>query len=112
MKDTGKERHVLMERDEVDSFTVLGSEFVLDPGKLYVTENAISTVNASVAAHSFVRHVSGDWGDVDEEDRAANDRAVKEGGRVLSSYEDDGQRYWILTEADRSMTTILLPEDY
>ena len=54
-----------------------------------------------------------DWGDVSEEDRKANDEAIDFGSRILSSYADrHGIRFWIITEADRSATTILLPEDY
>jgi hypothetical protein len=60
------------------------------------------------------RHRSGDWGDVDAADAAANTRAAVEGDeRVLSAYTlKDGTRLWIITEADRSCTTILLPEEY
>lgn len=59
------------------------------------------------------RHLTGDWGDVDEHDRRANNRAVKESTRIVSAYKDvGGETIWIITEADRSVTTILLPEDY
>jgi hypothetical protein len=60
-----------------------------------------------------VRHARGDWGDVDAHDKRANDAAVKQGTRIVSAYVlDDGTRVWIITEADRSSTTILLPEEY
>ncbi|HOW67650.1 MAG TPA: hypothetical protein P5186_18150 [Candidatus Paceibacterota bacterium] len=59
------------------------------------------------------RHASGDWGDVSPEDAAENDRSLREGFRLLSSYRDRrGTKFWIITEADRSITTVLLPEDY
>ena len=59
------------------------------------------------------RHVRGDWGDLDAEDKAANDRAVKEGARILSAYNfPNGARFWVITEWDRSATTILLPDEY
>ena len=59
------------------------------------------------------RHVSGDWGDVDAEDAAENELSVKEGFRILSAYTTpDGTRIWVITEADRSATTLLLPEEY
>jgi hypothetical protein len=59
------------------------------------------------------RHRNSDWGDVDDEDKAANDKAVAEGGRLHSAYRlNDGTGFWIITEADRSATTILLPSDY
>jgi hypothetical protein len=63
----------------------------------------------------LLRHVSGDWGDLGNEDRAANDLALTPGAetRILSAYNvGPGERVWIITEADRSYTTILLPTDY
>ena len=55
----------------------------------------------------------GDWGDPDEDDRRANDLALQEGTRLLSAYEiRDGFKVWVIPEADRSVTTILLPDDY
>ncbi len=62
---------------------------------------------------ALARHAAGDWGDVCASDRKANDRAVKNGNRVLSTYRSDsGIVFWIVTESDRSATTVLLPEDY
>ena len=59
------------------------------------------------------RHVAGDWGELDEEDRRENELSVREGFRILSAYNlKDGTKIWIITEADRSSTTILLPEEY
>ena len=59
------------------------------------------------------RHVSGDWGDLGEEDKQENDLSVKRGFRILSAYTTSaGVKLWIITEADRSYTTCLLPEDY
>ena len=59
------------------------------------------------------RHTHGDWGEVDPQDHATNDQATVLGGRVLSAYSlSDGTKIWIITEADRSVTTILLPEEY
>jgi len=58
------------------------------------------------------RHMSGDWGDLSAEDKAENELSLREGFRILSAYELEGQRYWIITEADRSVTTILLPQEY
>ena len=59
------------------------------------------------------RHVSGDWGDLDEFDRQQNDEALKDGGRIFSAYHTSaGTKVWVITEADRSSTTALLPEDY
>jgi hypothetical protein len=67
---------------------------------------------------SLSRHVKGDCGDVDEEDKQSNDQALKQGTRLLSAYNDDRfpqngvATIWIITEADRSATTILFPDEY
>ena len=59
------------------------------------------------------RHFSGDWGEVCEEDAAANDLAAKTGDRLLlSAYTVEGRKIWIITEWDRSVTTVLFPEEY
>ena len=58
------------------------------------------------------RHRCGDWGDLSKEDKHMNDWGVEVGGRILSAYELFGTKIWIITEADRSYTTILLPEEY
>ena len=61
----------------------------------------------------LVRHAAGDWGDLDQDDRAENECALKDGCRILSAYRlADHTRIWIITEADRSVTTILLPDEY
>lgn len=58
------------------------------------------------------RHAYGDWGDVPPEDAIENQVAIRHGFRVLSSYEIAGERVWIITEADRSVTTLLFPSEY
>jgi hypothetical protein len=61
----------------------------------------------------IARHQAGDWGDVCAENKQLNDRVLVEGTRILSAYRaSNGTKFWIITEADRSMTTVLLPEDY
>ena len=61
----------------------------------------------------LVRHAQGDWGDVCKEDWESNDEALKSGQRLLSAYAlPDGEKIWIITEWDRSVTTMLFPEDY
>lgn len=60
----------------------------------------------------LLRHRSGDWGDVQPEDALANEVAAIHGNRVMSSYDAAGERLWIITEADRSATTLMLPEEY
>ena len=59
------------------------------------------------------RHAAGDWGDLDREDQAENELSVRQGFRILSSYRlSDGTKIYVITEADRSSTCILLPEEY
>lgn len=58
------------------------------------------------------RHASGDWGRVCREDWATNDEALREGNRLLSCYRIDRRDLWVITEWDRSVTTILFPEEY
>ena len=82
-------------------------------GAIVATRAAAERIPEAVMAAALLRHLNGDWGDVSEADRAANDRAVRDGDRLLSAYHaPDQTRFWILTEADRSATTVLLPEDY
>ncbi len=58
------------------------------------------------------RHVKGDWGDLDDEDKQANQHALMSGGRLFSAYVKDDQKIYIITEADRSSTTVLFAEEY
>ena len=60
----------------------------------------------------LARHASGDWSELDAHDRRENELALEHGRRLLSSYPVGERRVWIITEADRSVTTILLPEEY
>lgn len=62
---------------------------------------------------SLKRHASGDWGDLCDEDKQENELSLKEGFRLFSAYEKEGlPKIWIITEADRSVTTVLFPEEY
>ena len=86
-----------------------------ETGQIVAPPGAMEKVNPQARVASLRRHVSGDWGDVDDEDRAANDADVIAGGRLLSVYPIPGEpdeKFWIITEADRSVTTFLLPEEY
>jgi hypothetical protein len=61
----------------------------------------------------LARHVTGDWGDLNADDCRENEQSIHDGCRLLSAYLlSDGTKIWIITEADRSSTTILLPEEY
>lgn len=84
-------------------------------GQLVATPGALKALEATgQSPHEFLqRHSSGDWGDLDEEDRKENEFSVEEGFRILSAYYlNNGTKIWIITEADRSSTCILLPEEY
>ncbi len=82
-------------------------------GRILITPNAREILTDYEVFAALARHQSGDWGEVCEADRQANICAVKQEMRVLSSYRTvSDDKFWIITEADRSYTTILLPEDY
>ncbi|MBX3119695.1 MAG: hypothetical protein KF784_11565 [Fimbriimonadaceae bacterium] len=82
-------------------------------GNTYITPNAECQLEWIEVLRALNRHALCDWGEVDDDDRKANDRALQHGSRLLSVYRDGcGTKFWIITEADRSATTVLLPEDY
>lgn len=82
-------------------------------GKIVTTPNALSQLTLEDLLVGIGRHQAGDWGNVDEHDRQANELALIKGKRLWSVYHAaNGVKFWIITEADRSATTVLLPEDY
>lgn len=84
-------------------------------GRCLATPAAVEAMEAAghVPADFINRHVHGDWGDLDTEDREANEDALVHGDRIFSVYHTrERVKLWIITEADRSATTILLPEEY
>lgn len=82
-------------------------------GTTVITRGANETLIPEDMLHAVSRHERCDWGDICEEDRRANDEALVEGTRLLSAYRDgNGTRFWVITEADRSATTVLLPDEY
>lgn len=82
-------------------------------GNLFATPNAIEQIPNDEIAQALARHQQGDWGIVSRDDKTANNAAVKHETRILSAYKTSkGKKFWIITEADRSMTTVLMPEDY
>ncbi len=88
---------------------------LFDSGIVVATPAALEACGAAEVSPSGLvsRHLAGDWGDVPQGDVEANELAAREGYRILSSYPlSGGGRVWIITEADRSATTILLPEEY
>lgn len=90
------------------------------PGQIVATPGAIEALRSSGQdAHTFLaRHLRGDWGDLDEEDRRLNDEALTDGSRLLSAYVTSrGERLWVITEAagddgHRASTCLLLPSEY
>lgn len=83
-------------------------------GQVVATPGALALLEQhQEAASTFLgRHSNCDWGDVCDEDQEFNNVALSEGGRLLSSYHLGEGRIWIITEADRSSTCLLLPEEY
>ncbi len=84
---------------------------VATPGAIQVLEEEGGDWRMTAAIY-LTRHQDCDWGDVPPADVRENELSVREGFRVLSSYEVAGERIWVITEADRSSTCILLPEEY
>ena len=87
------------------------------PGRLVATPGALALleqINKS-PLEFLSRHLRGDWGDLCQEDKTENELSLKHGFRLMSSYqvtETETERLWVLTEADRSVTTLLLPAEY
>jgi hypothetical protein len=82
-------------------------------GRTLITSQALGELEPMDVLVALRRHSSKDWGECCQEDAEANDQAVADGSRILSVYRDrHGTQFWIITEADRSATTVLLPSDY
>jgi hypothetical protein len=82
-------------------------------GQLVGTPGAMRAVSRLEAGDAIARHVSGDWGELCEEDRAENEFGLAHSGRLFSVYyTENGTKFWVITESDRSVTTLLLPEEY
>ena len=82
-------------------------------GHIVATPNALAQLTNEDILTGIQRHQTGDWGDVGEADRQENELALQQGFRFLSVYHSaEGTKFWVITEADRSSTCVLLPEDY
>src|SRR5579859_5438758 len=84
-------------------------------GRLVATPGALALLEqANKSPLEFLsRHLRGDWGDLDKEDKTENELSLKHGFRLLSSYRVTGnENLWVITEADRAITTLLLPSEY
>jgi hypothetical protein len=82
-------------------------------GRIVATPHALEVIPQADITASITRHQAGDWGELSPEDTRANDLALVEGARILSAYRSgSGLKFWLLTEANRSRTTVMLPEEY
>ena len=82
-------------------------------GQVVATQGVLAAIPQADMMQALDRHVHGDWGEVDAEDAQENELSLKEGFRLLSAYTSAaGVKFWLITEADRSATTFLLPEEY
>lgn len=97
--------------------TAADQAVTVELGSLYLTPTLknwrdCDPLRPTLVLIALNQHESGRWGVVDDHDKTANDDALREGGRLLSAWNIDDRRVWIITEADRSVTTVLFPEDY
>ena len=82
-------------------------------GSLFVTPGVVLALSGDELAEALERHLAGDWGELGEHDWRENDEALDKERRLFSAYQaGDGTRFWIITEADRTRTTVLLPSEY
>jgi hypothetical protein len=82
-------------------------------GHVVATPHALETIPPEEVAKALGRHAACDWGDCGPEDWQENELSLEEGFRLFSVYHTaNGVKFWVITEADRSATTVLLPEDY
>ena len=87
--------------------------YLFSPGQIVATPGALELAEQGINLLAYLsRHLNGDWGDMDGEDRKENNFSLKNGYRILSAYKTRLGKLWIITEADRSATTFLLPEEY
>jgi hypothetical protein len=84
-------------------------------GQVVATPGALAALieTGQSPLHFLARHSTGDWGELDPQDWQANEEALQAGGRLFSAYTlATGQRLWLITESDRSYTTLLRPDEY
>ncbi len=91
----------------------MGKQRLFAHGRLVMTRGvALSGVPIATLLELVHRHVTGDFGVINEDDRVENMLSIDKGSRIVSAYEIDGAKIWVITEADRSVTTILWPDEY
>lgn len=104
-----------MKRDDENTTTKAGETRVVDfaLGRLLIAPGALAALTHDDVLRALGRHCRGDWGDCDAEDSAENDFALDKYLRLFSVYHaNSGTKFWIITKADRSATTVLLPAEY
>lgn len=91
----------------------ISSARLFEPGKIVATPAVLNSLEWYELPMALNHHLGGNWGDLCDADKKRNDDALATGGRLLSEYKSfAGIRFWIITEADRSCTTVLLPSEY
>ncbi len=83
----------------------------LSIGKIYKTPG-VEALGEDVFRAAIARHIQCNWSEMDPQDQSANAEAIRHGGRVFSSHTLKGEKVWVITEADRASTTVLLPIEY
>jgi hypothetical protein len=102
--------HPQPERPPFPRLVIANPKFPL--GQVVMTANAADQLPRLDVAQALCRHASGDWGDVSDADREENELSLIDGYRLMSVYRAGETVFWIITEADRSVTTVLMPDDY
>lgn len=98
-----------------ESQTYVCTAVPFELGETVMTQGVADLLDANIGANLRVylmRHQNGDWGDMPIEDKITNDESTRSDGRIMSSYQFCGEKIWIITEWNRSVTTVLLPSEY
>lgn len=91
----------------------LGGDRRFELGRTVITPRALQCLDSADVQSGIARHIAGDWGECSPTDWQENDFALSRQLRLFSVYRDrHGTTFWVITEADRSVTTVLLPDDY
>lgn len=104
-------------QDDLKAKTYVCTAIPFELGKTVMTQGVVDILENNMGSQgsffiALTRHKNGDWGSICIEDKITNDEATRIGERVLSEYKLCGERIWIITERDRSVTTVLLPSEY
>lgn len=100
-------------RDITTTTKAIITDTKFELGIVVGTPGVFDVLTGSAVLNLLQRHAAGDWGNMEDDDIEANNDSLVDGdGRLFSSYEKHGHKVWIITEADRAITTVLLPEEY